>query len=168
VILAQFINYYSFLLVTIGIMAVAALVLLTNKPKTNDFISFGMISLIAIMAWVILHPRQTPLMDDAKLVQQMIGSGTPVLLEFQSPYCISCTQIKPVVDQLEEELSSQVSIGPQLHIIRVNIQENVGKDLGSVYGFQATPTFIFFDAQGNEVWRQIGNFDPQMVRDSLQ
>jgi thiol-disulfide isomerase/thioredoxin len=166
--LAQFINYYSFLLVTIGIMAVAALVLLTNKPKTNDFISFGVISLIAIMAWVILHPRQTPLMDDAKVVQQMIGAGTPVLLEFQSPYCISCTQIKPVVDQLEEELSSQVSIGPQLHIIRVNIQESVGKDLGSVYGFQATPTFIFFDAQGNEVWRQIGNFDPQMVRDSLQ
>lgn len=166
--MAQFINYYSFLLVTIGIMAVAALVLLTNKPKTNDFISFGIISLIAIMAWVILHPRQTPLMDDAKIVQQMIGSGTPVLLEFQSPYCISCTQIKPVVDQLEEELSSQVSIGPQLHIIRVNIQESVGRDLGSVYGFQATPTFIFFDAQGNEVWRQIGNFDPQMVRDSLQ
>lgn len=166
--MAQFINYYSFLLVTIGIMAVAALILLTNKPKTNDFISFGVISLIAIMAWVVLHPRQTPLMDDAKVVQQMIGAGTPVLLEFQSPYCISCTQIKPVVDQLEEELSSQVSIGPQLHIIRVNIQENVGKDLGSVYGFQATPTFIFFDAQGNEVWRQIGNFDPQMVRDSLE
>jgi thiol-disulfide isomerase/thioredoxin len=166
--LAQFINYYSFLLVTIGIMAVAALVLLTHKPKTNDFISFGVIALIAIMAWVILHPRQTPLMDDAKVVQQMIGAGTPVLLEFQSPYCISCTQIKPLVDQLEEELSSQVSIGPQIHIIRVNIQERVGKDLGSVYGFQATPTFIFFDAQGNEVWRQIGNFDPQMVRDSLQ
>jgi len=165
--LAQFINYYSFLLVTIGIIAVAALVLLTHKPKTNDFISFGVIALIAIMAWVILHPRQTPLMDDAKVVQQMIGAGTPVLLEFQSPYCISCTQIKPVVDQLEEELSSQVSIGPQIHIIRVNIQEQVGKDLGSVYGFQATPTFIFFDEQGNEVWRQIGNFDPQMVRDSL-
>jgi thiol-disulfide isomerase/thioredoxin len=166
--LAQFINYYSFLLVTIGIIAVAALVLLTHKPKTNDFISFGVIALIAIMAWVILHPRQTPLMDDSKVVQQMIGAGTPVLLEFQSPYCISCTQIKPVVDQLEEELSSQVSIGPQIHIIRVNIQEQVGKDLGSVYGFQATPTFIFFDAQGNEVWRQIGNFNPQMVRDSLQ
>jgi thiol-disulfide isomerase/thioredoxin len=165
--LAQFINYYSFLLVTIGIIAVAALVLLTHKPKTNDFISFGVIALIAIMAWVILHPRQTPLMDDSKVVQRMIGAGTPVLLEFQSPYCISCTQIKPVVDQLEEELSSQVSIGPQIHIIRVNIQEQVGKDLGSVYGFQATPTFIFFDAQGNEVWRQIGNFDPQMVRDSL-
>jgi thiol-disulfide isomerase/thioredoxin len=166
--LGTFINYYSFLLVTLGIIGVAALILLTNKPKANEYISFSVISLIAIMSWVILHPRQTPLMDDSKVVLSMIGSGTPVLLEFQSPFCISCTQIKPVVDQLETELSNEVSIGPRIHIIRVNVQENVGKELGSIYGFQATPTFIFFDAEGNEVWRQIGNFDPQLVRDALK
>lgn len=166
--MATFINYYSFLLVTIGIIGVSALILLTNKPKLKDYVSFGAITLVAIMTWVIVHPRQTALMDDSKMVLSMIGSGTPVLLEFQSPYCISCTQIAPVVDSLELELSSKISIGPQLHIIRVNIQETVGKELGSVYGFQATPTFIFFDSQGNELWRQIGNFDPQMVRDSLK
>jgi thiol-disulfide isomerase/thioredoxin len=165
---ATFINYYSFLLVSIGIIGGAAMILLSNKPKTNDYISFTIISLIAIMSWIVLHPRQTPLMDDSKIVTSMIGSGTPVLLEFQSPFCISCTQIKPVVDALEQELSSEISIGPQIHIIRINVQDKVGKELGSVYGFQATPTFIFFDAQGNELWRQIGNFDPQLVRDSLQ
>ena len=41
-------------------------------------------------------------------------------------------------------------------------------ELAPVYGFNFTPTFIFFDAQGNEVWRTIGNFDPQNVRDSIQ
>lgn len=166
--MGTFINYYSFLLVTLGIIGVAGMILLTHKPKTNDYISFATISFIAIMSWVILHPRQTPLMDDSKTVLNMIGAGTPVLLEFQSPFCISCTQIKPVVDELEKELSSEVNIGPQIHIIRINVQDSVGKELGSVYGFQATPTFIFFDAQGNEVWRQIGNFDPQQVRDSLK
>lgn len=166
--MGTFINYYSFLLVSFGIIGVAALVLLTHKPKLNDYISFGIIAFITIMTWVILHPRQTPLMGDSKAVLNMIGAGTPVLLEFQSPYCISCTQIKPAVDQLERELSAQVSIGPQLHILRVNVQNQIGKDLGSVYGFQATPTFIFFDADGKELWRQIGNFDPQKVRDSLK
>jgi thiol-disulfide isomerase/thioredoxin len=164
----NFINYYSFLLVCLGIIGISALVLLTNKPKLNDYISFGVITLVTIMSWVILHPRQTPLMEESETVFKMIGSGTPVLLEFQSPYCISCTQIRPVVDQLEEELSSEVSIGPQLHIIRLNIQESVGRDLGRKYGFQATPTFIFFDAEGNEVWRLTGSFDPQKVRDSLK
>jgi thioredoxin-related protein len=41
-------------------------------------------------------------------------------------------------------------------------------ELAPVYGFEFTPTFIFFDAQGNEIWRMIGEFDPQQVRDSLK
>jgi hypothetical protein len=49
----------------------------------------------------------------------------------------------------------------------VNIQEQVGRELAGAYGFDFTPTFIYFDANGEERWRQIGNFDPQQVRDTL-
>jgi drug/metabolite transporter (DMT)-like permease len=64
----------------------AGLILLTEKPKWNDYLAFSFIVGTYITAWVILHPRQTPLMDDAKSVTALIGSGTPVLIEFQSPY----------------------------------------------------------------------------------
>ncbi len=70
--------------------------------------------------------------------------------------------IKPVVDELEQE------VGDEVHIIRLNIQEVVGMELAPVYGFEFTPTFIYFDAQGNELWRMVGEFDPQRVRDTLQ
>jgi thioredoxin-related protein len=70
--------------------------------------------------------------------------------------------IKPVVDGLEQEL------GDEIYIIRLNIQEEVGRELAPVYGFEFTPTFIYFDENGNELWRQVGEFDPQKVRDSLQ
>lgn len=69
--------------------------------------------------------------------------------------------MKPVVDELEQEL------GDQVLFIRLNIQASVGRELAPVYGFQYTPTFIFFDAHGNELWRVVGDFDPQKVRDSL-
>ncbi len=69
--------------------------------------------------------------------------------------------IKPVVDGLEQEL------GDKIHIIRLNIQEEVGRELAPLYGFEFTPTFIYFDENGNELWRQVGEFDPQKVRDSL-
>lgn len=72
------------------------------------------------------------------------------------------------MDELEEELKNEISIGDPIHIIRLNIQEDVGRELAPVYDFEFTPTFIFFDAQGNEVWRMVGEFDPQKVRDSLQ
>jgi len=41
-------------------------------------------------------------------------------------------------------------------------------ELAPMYDFQYTPTFIFFDAQGNEIWRAVGEFDPQKIRDSLK
>ena len=77
---------YSFIVIAVVLAIAAGLMLLTNKPKLNDYLAFGVIVAGLVAAWIILHPRQTPLMDDAKMVRAMIGAGTPVLLEFQSPY----------------------------------------------------------------------------------
>ncbi|MBK6647268.1 MAG: hypothetical protein IPG44_16235 [Anaerolineales bacterium] len=80
------ITEYSFVLIAAGFALIAGLLLLSNKPKWNDYLAFGVIAGGLVVAWVTLHPRQTLLMDDAKEVQAMIGAGKPVLLEFQSPY----------------------------------------------------------------------------------
>jgi thioredoxin-related protein len=65
------------------------------------------------------------------------------------------------VDGLEKEM------GDRLEIIRVNIQSRAGRELAPVYNFEYTPTFVFFDSQGNEGWRSIGTLDVQKVRDSV-
>ena len=77
---------YSFVLIALGLAIVAGIILLANKPKWNDYLAFGVVVTALVTTWVILHPRQTPLMDNAKSVQALIGAGTPVLLEFQSPF----------------------------------------------------------------------------------
>jgi hypothetical protein len=77
---------YSYVFIAFGLAFIAGLILLTNKPKWNDYLAFAVIVGGLVLAWVTLHPRQTLLMDDAKEVQAMIGAGKPVLLEFQSPY----------------------------------------------------------------------------------
>jgi len=66
------------------------------------------------------------------------------------------------VDGLENELAGR------LDIIRVDIQQNVGRELAPVYDFEYTPTYIFFDAKGNELWRTVGEIDPQKVYDSVK
>ncbi len=65
------------------------------------------------------------------------------------------------MDGLEQQLSGK------LEIVRINIQEPVGRELAPVYDFEYTPTYIFFDANGTELWRTIGEIDPQKVRDSV-
>ncbi|MEW5938778.1 MAG: hypothetical protein AB1750_03890 [Chloroflexota bacterium] len=70
--------------------------------------------------------------------------------------------MKPIVDGIEQEFEGR------LLVIRLNIQETVGRELAPVYGFEFTPTFIFFDAQGVELWREIGNLDVEKVRRSME
>lgn len=66
------------------------------------------------------------------------------------------------MDGLENEL------GNKLLIIRLDIQQPVGRELAAAYGFEYTPTYIFFDGRGKELWRSIGEIDPQKVQDSLK
>ncbi len=84
--MSLFFREYSFPIVAVVLVAAVGFMLLANKPKLNDYLAFAVIVIGLITSWVILHPRQTPLMDDAKQVQALIGAGTPVLLEFQSPF----------------------------------------------------------------------------------
>ena len=70
--------------------------------------------------------------------------------------------MKPVVDELENEL------GDEILFIRLNIQEQVGRELAPVYDFEFTPTFIYFDGNGDELWREVGSLDTQRVRESVE
>jgi hypothetical protein len=80
------INQYSALWIAGAFLLLVSLILFRQKPKTRDYIALGVVIIGLVLAWYMLHPTQTPLMDDAKMVQEMIGQGKPVLLEFQSPY----------------------------------------------------------------------------------
>ena len=70
--------------------------------------------------------------------------------------------MKPIVDGLENEL------GDRILFIRLNIQEEVGRELAPVYGFEFTPTFIYFNGDGVELWREVGSLDTQRVRESIE
>lgn len=77
---------YSFVFAALAIFAIAAILLLSRKPRWQEFLSLGVIGAGLIAAWAVLHPVQTPLMEDAEKVRSLIGQGQPVLLEFQSPF----------------------------------------------------------------------------------
>jgi thioredoxin-related protein len=70
--------------------------------------------------------------------------------------------MRPIVDGLEREYEGR------LRVLRLDVQSQVGRELAPLYGFQYTPTFILFDAAGNELWRQIGGLDAERLRQSLR
>ncbi len=69
---------------------------------------------------------------------------------------------KPIVDGLEIEFQNE------LLIAHLNVQDEQNRELMKKYGFQYTPTFIFIDDAGEELWRTTGAVDPDRVRQTLE
>ncbi|GAB4502753.1 MAG: hypothetical protein Fur0035_23090 [Anaerolineales bacterium] len=155
-------NVYSVLWIGGLLLAGLAAILFRKGVRLQDALAFGVIALGLGLAYWSLRPLQTPLMGEAARVQASIGQGKPVLLEFQSPYCVGCIAAKPVVDRIEAEFAGR------LQVIRVNIQEKAGMTLAPLYRFEFTPTFIFFDEGGNELWRTVGSLDEERLRQTMQ
>ena len=82
----QIFNQYSAVWIALFLVAIAGVVLLRRTPKWPQFLVFGVLVLGLAAAWIFLRPHQTAQINDAAQVQASIGQGTPVLLEFQSPF----------------------------------------------------------------------------------
>ena len=82
----KLINQYSAVWIAVFLVAVAWAILLRRSPRWPQFLAFGVLVLGLVVAWIFLHPRQSVQVYDAARVQAIIGQGTPVLLELQSPY----------------------------------------------------------------------------------
>ena len=74
---------------------------------------------------------------------------------------MGCAAAKPIVNGLKEQYPEE------LRVINVDVQSTLGRELVREYG-SFTPTFIFYDELGNELWRSVGVLDADKVRQSLR
>jgi thioredoxin 1 len=72
----------------------------------------------------------------------------PRLLELGSKVCIPCKMMAPILKELEQEHAGK------LWVDFIDIREDA--EAGRKYGVRVIPTQIFFDANGEELWRHEG------------
>ena len=74
-----------------------------------------------------------------------------------------CLSIKPVVDRLEQTLEGIAGV------IRLNVREEVGKQIWDRYQLEVVPSFIVLSGSGQEIWRQQGESpDRQRIVETIQ
>jgi thioredoxin 1 len=72
----------------------------------------------------------------------------PRLLDLGAGKCVPCKAMAPILDEMA------VTFAGQLHVEFIDVWENEG--ISEKYGVRMIPTQIFYDADGNELFRHEG------------
>lgn len=70
-------------------------------------------------------------------------------------------QAEPIVNGLRSEW------GDDVQVLQINVHRKENRSLIERIGFRFTPTFILYDAGGQEIWRASGGLNGAEVRRQL-
>lgn len=81
-----------------------------------------------------------------------------VLVDFFSPWCYACKQMKPYADQLDAKL------GKQLKVTYVDITQEKNAAIAREFKVASTPTFILFSPKGKAVYQMRDKLYPRTLQ----
>lgn len=113
----------------------------------------GMIG-VAVLAAVVVaatgctKERPAPKQEARPSASAPGGSRLPRLVDLGRGTCIPCKQMAPILKELSEEYSGRAIV----EVIDLREKPEAAQE----YKITLIPTQIFFDSNGNEVWRHEG------------
>jgi thioredoxin 1 len=75
-------------------------------------------------------------LTDANFQQEVLGSTTPVLVDFGATWCGPCRALAPIVEELAKEYAGRLKVGT------VDIDQAPG--VAQKFNIMSVPTLIFF------------------------
>lgn len=89
---------------------------------------------------------------------EVLGSETPVIVDFWAEWCGPCRAVSPILEQIAEER------GDSLRVVKVNIDEE--PELQQRYGILSIPTILLFEG-GEPKAAAVGAQPKRMLERSL-
>ncbi|HOL66918.1 MAG TPA: thioredoxin domain-containing protein [bacterium] len=92
-------------------------------------------------------------------VDKARASGLPTLVDFGADGCVPCDMMAPILKSISEEYKGK------LNVVFVHVRKE--QVLSARYGIQSIPVQIFFDKNGQEVFRHTGFMSREEIEKRL-
>lgn len=94
--------------------------------------------------------------DDKSFESEVIGSDSPVLVDFWAEWCGPCKALMPVVEEVAGEMDGK------LKVVKINIED--APETPTKYGLRGVPTLMIFK-DGKVVGTRVGGMPKTQLTD---
>jgi len=99
--------------------------------------------------------------DRSPSLPDALGSGTPTLLEFYAPWCVSCRESAPAMMRLEKRF------GGKVNFVVCNAEDPQYSQLVRLFGVDGIPHLAFIDSDRKLRSTLIGEVPEALVEQSV-